>query len=413
METFTDTPKLDLAAVRREFPILSREKYGKPLVYFDNAASTQKPRCVIDKMDRFYSDGYSNIHRGVHFLSEEATAAYEQARGSVAKFIGAESSDQIVFTRNATESVNLVASSFLPSVARPGASIVVTVMEHHANIVPWQLAAAKLDMHVRPVRVSQQGEVDRNDFRKALSEDAVMVAFCHVSNSLGTINPAREMIIESHEKGLPVLLDGAQAVPHFPVDMRELGCDFFVFSGHKLFGPTGIGVLYGKKERLESMPPYQGGGDMIERVSFSGTTYAPPPARFEAGTPHIAGAIGLGEAIRYIGGLGHAVMESQEQALLDHATKGLRAVDGLRIIGEATEKVAVVSFVVDGVHPHDLATFLDRDGVAVRAGHHCTQPLLEFYGLNATTRASFAFYNTLEEVDVFLESLKSAIDLLR
>jgi len=413
METFTDTPKLDLAAVRREFPILSREKYGKPLVYFDNAASTQKPRCVIDKMDRFYSDGYSNIHRGVHFLSEEATAAYEQARGSVAKFIGAESSDQIVFTRNATESVNLVASSFLPSVARPGASIVVTVMEHHANIVPWQLAAAKLDMHVRPVRVSQQGEVDRNDFRKALSEDAVMVAFCHVSNSLGTINPAREMIIESHEKGLPVLLDGAQAVPHFPVDMRELGCDFFVFSGHKLFGPTGIGVLYGKKERLESMPPYQGGGDMIERVSFSGTTYAPPPARFEAGTPHIAGAIGLGEAIRYIGGLGHAVMESQEQALLDHATKGLRAVDGLRIIGEATEKVAVVSFVVDGVHPHDLATFLDRDGVAVRAGHHCTQPLLEFYGLNATTRASFAFYNTLEEVDVFLESLKSAVDLLR
>ncbi|MBC2604207.1 aminotransferase class V-fold PLP-dependent enzyme [Puniceicoccus vermicola] len=413
MESSTKFPDFDLQAVRADFPVLAREKYGRPLVYFDNAASTQKPQCVIDRIARFYSYGYSNIHRGLHFLSEEATADYEAARSTVADFLGAASPDEIVFTRNATESINLVASTFLADHVPTGSSIVLTVMEHHANIVPWQLAAEKLGLKVRPVKITPSGEVDREDFRKALDENAGMVVFCHVSNSLGTINPAKEMASEAKAKGLPVLIDGAQAAPHIPVNVQDLDCDFYAFSGHKVFGPTGIGVLYGKAERLASLPPYQGGGDMIERVSFEGTTFAPPPARFEAGTPHIAGAIGLAEAIRYCKKLGYAAMEAQEQALLAKATAGLREISGVRIVGEAPNKVGVASFVVDGVHPHDLATFLDRDGVAVRAGHHCTMPLLEFLGLTATTRASFAFYNDLQEVDVFLESLQKTIDLLR
>ncbi len=407
------SPEMDSADIRAEFPVLERRKYGKPLVYFDNAASTQKPRAVIDRMARFYAEGYSNIHRGLHFLSEEATAAYEDARATVAGFVGAADPGEIVFTRNATESINLVADSFLRAGKGSGSEIVLTVMEHHANVVPWQLAGEKLGLRIRPVSLTPEGEIDRADFSEALRGDVRMVALTHVSNSLGTINPIREMVAEAKERALPVLVDGAQAVPHFPVDVGAIGCDFYVFSGHKLFGPTGIGVLYGRGDVLASMPPYQGGGDMIERVSFSGTTFAPPPARFEAGTPHIAGAIGLAEAIRFVEGIGYAAMEAREQAVLRRATEGLRAIDGLRIIGEAENKVAVASFVIDGVHPHDLATFLDRDGVAVRAGHHCNQPLMEFLGLTATTRASFAFYNTPEEVDVFLESLRKAVSLLR
>ncbi|MEM0965077.1 MAG: cysteine desulfurase [Verrucomicrobiota bacterium] len=404
---------LDVDKIRAEFPILAREKYGKALVYFDNAASTQKPQRVIDSLSQFYREGYSNIHRGLHFLSEEATAAYESARETVAGFLGAASAGEIIFTRNATESVNLVASSFLPSVAKPGGTIVLTVMEHHANIVPWQIAGEKLGLSVRPVLISPEGEVDLEDFRKALSEEAVMAGFCHVSNSLGTINPAKEMVALAHEVEVPVLVDGAQAVPHLAVDVTDLDCDFYVLSGHKVFGPTGIGVLYGKKELLAKMAPYQGGGDMIERVSFSGTTFAEPPARFEAGTPHIAGAIGLAEAIRFIGDTGYERMERQEDTLLKKATAGLESLTGVRLVGEAPRKVGVASFVVDGVHPHDLATFLDRDGVAVRAGHHCTQPLLEHLGLTATTRASFAFYNTEQEVDTFLTSLERSIAVLR
>ena len=400
-------------AVRAEFPVLARRKYGKPLVYFDNAASTQKPRAVIDRVGRFYADEYSNIHRGLHFLSEEATTAYEDARATVARFVGAADPGEIVFTRNATESINLVADSFLRAGKGSGSEIVLTVMEHHANVVPWQLAAEKLGLRIRPVSLTPKGEIDREDFSEALRGDVRMVALTHVSNSLGTINPIRELVAEAKERGLPVLVDGAQAVPHFPVDVGAIGCDFYVFSGHKLFGPTGIGVLYGRGDVLGSMPPYQGGGDMIERVSFSGTTFAPPPARFEAGTPHIAGAIGLAEAIRFVDRIGYPAMEAREQAVLRRATEGLREIDGLRIIGEAENKVAVASFVIEGVHPHDLATFLDRDGVAVRAGHHCNQPLMEFLGLTATTRASFAFYNTPGEVDVFLESLRKAVSLLR
>jgi len=400
-------------AVRAEFPVLARRKYGKPLVYFDNAASTQKPRAVIDRVGRFYADEYSNIHRGLHFLSEEATTAYEDARATVARFVGAADPGEIVFTRNATESINLVADSFLRAGKGSGSEIVLTVMEHHANVVPWQLAAEKLGLRIRPVSLTPKGEIDREDFSEALRGDVRMVALTHVSNSLGTINPIRELVAEAKERGLPVLVDGAQAVPHFPVDVGAIGCDFYVFSGHKLFGPTGIGVLYGRGDVLGSMPPYQGGGDMIERVSFSGTTFAPPPARFEAGTPHIAGAIGLAEAIRFVDRIGYSAMEAREQAVLRRATEGLREIDGLRIIGEAENKVAVASFVIEGVHPHDLATFLDRDGVAVRAGHHCNQPLMEFLGLTATTRASFAFYNTPGEVDVFLESLRKAVSLLR
>ncbi len=413
MAISTDFSGSDLQVIRAEFPILSREKYGKPLVYFDNAASTQKPACVIDRISQFYAKGYANIHRGLHFLSEEATAEYESARKAVADFIGASLPEEIVFTRNATESINLVASTFLEGNVSPGSSIVLTVMEHHANIVPWQLTAGKLGLKIKAVPVSPRGEVDRREFRAALDDGAGMLAFCHVSNSLGTINPAREMTAEARARGIPVLIDGAQATPHFAVNVRDLDCDFYVFSGHKVFGPTGIGVLYGKAARLESMPPYQGGGDMIERVSFSGTTYAPPPARFEAGTPHIAGAIGLAESIAFLKRLDLAAVEAQEQALLRRATDGLRAIDGVRIVGEAPHKVGVVSFVVDGVHPHDLATFLDRDGVAVRAGHHCTMPLLEFLGLTATTRASFAFYNTEDEVDVFLGSLERTVEILR
>ena len=413
MSVEVEFPEVDTAAVRAEFPVLARRKYGKPLVYFDNAASTQKPRAVIDRVARFYADEYSNIHRGLHFLSEEATAAYEDARATVAGFVGAADPGEIVFTRNATESINLVADSFLRAGNGVGSEIVLTVMEHHANVVPWQLAAEKLGLRIRPVSLTPEGEIDRADFSEALRGDVRMVALTHVSNSLGTINPIREMVAEAKERDLPVLVDGAQAVPHFPVDVGAIGCDFYVFSGHKLFGPTGIGVLYGRADVLASMPPYQGGGDMIERVSFSGTTFAPPPARFEAGTPHIAGAIGLAEAIRFVDRIGYPAMEAREQAVLHRATEGLRAIDGLRIIGEAENKVAVASFVIDGVHPHDLATFLDRDGVAVRAGHHCNQPLMEFLGLTATTRASFAFYNTLEEVDVFLESLRKAVLLLR
>jgi len=400
-------------AVRAEFPVLARRKYGKPLVYFDNAASTQKPRAVIDRVGRFYADEYSNIHRGLHFLSEEATTAYEDARATVARFVGAADPGEIVFTRNATESINLVADSFLRAGKGSGSEIVLTVMEHHANVVPWQLAAEKLGLRIRPVSLTPKGEIDREDFSEALRGDVRMVALTHVSNSLGTINPIRELVAEAKERALPVLVDGAQAVPHFPVDVGAIGCDFYVFSGHKLFGPTGIGVLYGRGDVLGSMPPYQGGGDMIERVSFSGTTFAPPPARFEAGTPHIAGAIGLAEAIRFVDRIGYPAMEAREQAVLRRATEGLREIDGLRIIGEAENKVAVASFVIEGVHPHDLATFLDRDGVAVRAGHHCNQPLMEFLGLTATTRASFAFYNTPGEVDVFLESLRKAVSLLR
>tara|TARA_R100000027_G_C2251454_1_gene94443 strand:+ start:3770 stop:5011 length:1242 start_codon:yes stop_codon:yes gene_type:complete len=413
MVSTSSVPGFDLAAVRSDFPILSREKYGKPLVYFDNAASTQKPRQVIERIKEFYSTGYANIHRGLHFLSEEATANYESARATVAAYIGASTPDEIVFTRNATESINLVAATFVPEVVPTGSSIVLTVMEHHANIVPWQIVAKKLGLRIRPVLISRNGELDRDDFSEALKGNVGMVALSHVSNSLGTINPVKELVAEAKEKGIPVLLDGAQAVPHFRVNVQELDCDFYAFSGHKLFGPTGIGVLFGKAELLEKMPPYQGGGDMIERVSFSGTTFASPPARFEAGTPHIAGAIGLAEAIRYVERVGPSGAEQHEAMLLDRASCGMKEIEGLRIIGEAEHKVAVASFVIDGVHPHDLATFLDRDGVAVRAGHHCTMPLWEHLGLSATTRASFAFYNTFEEVDVFLESLRRTVELLR
>ena len=413
MSTATRPPNFDIASIRAEFPILARQKYGKPLVYFDNAASTQKPRQVIDRISRFYADGYANIHRGLHFLSEEATAEYEGARVKVADFIGASSPEEIVFTRNATESVNLVASSFLRERAKPGSTLVLTVMEHHANIVPWQLAAEQLGLKIRPVKVTPIGEIDQEDFDAALKENPCMVAFCHVSNTLGTINPAKEMTAKARSQRIPVLVDGAQAVPHFRVDVQDIDCDFYVFSGHKLFGPTGIGVLYGKASRLESLAPYQGGGDMIEKVSFSGTTFARPPARFEAGTPNIAGAIGLGEAISFLSGIDPEAMEVQEKKLLSLVSDGLLQMEGVRIFGESDSKVGVASFVVEGVHPHDLATFLDRDGVAVRAGHHCTMPLLEFFGINATTRASFAFYNTEEEARVFLESLERTISLLR
>lgn len=401
-------PSFPAAEVRTDFPLLSSVSAntdGKRLIYFDNAASSQRHRAAIERLDRFYREENSNIHRGVHRLSQAATEAYEQARRGIAGHLGVEP-QTVVFTRNATESINLVASSYGRRHLPGGSWIAVTEMEHHANIVPWQLLAEELGFGIVAIPVLPNGELDRAAYRKVLEEKRpALVALNYVSNALGTINPARELIAEAHEAGAKVMLDGAQALPHFPVNLKELDCDFFAFSGHKVFGPTGIGVLYGKYELLESMPPYQGGGDMIVRVSFSGTTYREPPERFEAGTPHISGAIGLEAAMSAFAAYDHAALGEYEHALRLRLEAGLREIPGLRIVGEAPDKVAVTSFLMDGVHSHDVATFLDADGIAVRAGHHCAMPLMEALGIAGTVRASLAFYNTEEEVDQFVRSV--------
>jgi len=402
----TVTPALDVERLRRDFPILAQPIRGKPLVYLDNAATSQKPRSVIDAVSRFYSSENANIHRGVHYLSEQATATYDAVRARVASFLNAASTAEIVFTRGTTEGINLVAQSWARNRLQPGDEILITEMEHHSNIVPWQLVAGQTGAVVRAIPITDAGELELASFDRLLTERTRLLALTHLSNALGTINPVHWMVARARERGIVTLVDGAQSAPHLPVDVQALGCDFFACSGHKLFGPTGVGVLYGRAELLEAMPPWHGGGDMIETVTVERSTYAPPPARFEAGTPMIAEVIGLGAALDYIEGVGRAAIGSWEEDLLGYATDRVRELDGVRLIGTAREKAAVLSFVVEGVHPHDVGAVLDDEGIAIRAGHHCAQPLMRRLGLSATARASFSFYNTRDEVDALVRGLQ-------
>ncbi len=397
----------DIDRLRADFPILGTEVNGHSLVYLDNAATSQKPRQVLDVLDRYYREQNGNIHRGVHYLSQVATDAYDRAREKVARFLGAPSPRDIVFVRGATEGINLVAHGLAKIWLNAGDEILLTRMEHHANIVPWQQAAELSGARIVVADVTASGEIDLADFARKLGPRTKVVSFVHASNALGTINPAAEMIRLAHEVGAVVLLDGCQSAPHFRVDVTALDCDFFVFSGHKVCGPTGIGVLYGKREWLEKLPVYQTGGDMIGRVSFEqGTTFREAPEKFEAGTPDIAGAIGLGAAVDYLEGLGHSRIEKVERELLDYTTPRLKEIPGLKLFGDVDGKVPVLSFTMDGVHPHDIGTILDTEGIAVRAGHHCAQPLMKHYGIPGTARASFAFYNTREEADTLVASLR-------
>lgn len=399
----------DVTRVREDFPILATTVRGKPLVYLDNGATTQKPRVVIDTISDFYSRRNSNIHRGVHYLSVEATDAYDQARATVAAHIGAGDPRGVIFTRGTTEGINLVARSFLEPRLQAGQVILLTEMEHHANIVPWQMVAAAKGARVVPCPITSEGEVDIDAFARILeTEPVAMVSFMHVSNVLATVNPVARLTALAKARGIPVLVDGAQALPHFAPDVRSLGADFYVFSGHKVYGPTGIGVLWAKPEQLAEMPPYQGGGDMIERVSFEGSTFRGPPERFEAGTPNIAGAIALAAALRYHSALPQAAIAEHESTLLEAARAALSAIPGVKIHGQALERAGVVSFVIDGVHPHDIGTLVDAEGVAIRVGHHCAQPLMRILGVPATARASFAFYNTLEEVEILVRAVDKA-----
>ncbi len=403
---------MEVSSWRREFPILARRVRGKPLVYLDNAATTQKPRAVIDAIARYYEETNANVHRGVHTLSQEATDAYEGARGIVRRFINAAEAAEIVFVRGTTEAINLVAQSFVRPRLSAGDEVLISEMEHHSNIVPWQLLRDATGAVLRVIPMNDRGELCMEECLKLLGPRTRFVSVVHVSNALGTVNPVRAIIDAAHARGIPVLLDGAQAVAHRPVDVQELACDFYAFSGHKLFGPTGIGVLYGKRELLDSMPPYQGGGDMIKAVSFARTVYNDLPHKFEAGTPHIAGVIGLGAAIDHVESVGLARIARHEEALLAYATARAREIPGLRLIGTAAEKTGVLSFVIDGIHPHDLGTVLDCEGVAIRTGHHCAMPVMEHFHVPATARASFAFYNTEEEVDRLIEALGTARRIL-
>jgi cysteine desulfurase / selenocysteine lyase len=400
-------PAFDVAACRKDFPILGRSVRGRPLTYLDNAATSQKPSVVIKALERYYSEQNANVHRGVHLLSEEATTAYEAARGSVAKFLGLKDTRGCVFVRGATEGINLVAECWGRANLKDGDEILLTHLEHHANIVPWQVIAERTGAKVVVTPVTPRGEVDLVAFKGLLSARTKLVAFAHVSNALGTVNPAAEMTRLAKAAGAVVLIDGCQAAAHFKVDVPALGCDFYAFSGHKTFGPTGIGVLWGRPELLDAMPPYQFGGDMIRKVDFAGTTFREAPERFEAGTPDISGAIALGVALEYVMPIQEAA-HAHEQVLLAAATERLKAIKGLTIVGEAPEKVAVISFNLEGGHPHDVGTLLDADGIAIRTGHHCCMPLMKHYGLSGTARASFAFYNTLEEVDRLAVSLERA-----
>ena len=395
----------DVTAVRAEFPALAQMVHGKRLAYLDNAATTQKPRHVIEAVTRYYERDNANVHRGVHLLSERATSAYEQARDKVRWFINAAEPREIVFVRGATEGVNLVAQTWGRRSLRPGDEVLISTMEHHSNIVPWQMVCQATGAVLRVIPMDDRGELLMDEYSRLLNERTRLVSVVHVSNALGTVNPVKEIVSRAHERGVPVLLDGAQAVSHLKVDVRDLGCDFYVLSGHKMFGPTGIGALYGRASLLDEMPPYQGGGDMIRSVSFEGTTYNSLPYKFEAGTPNIAGAIGLGAAIDYLTGPGLAGAAAHERTLLEHATERLSAMPGLRIVGTARQKAGVLSFVVDGVHPHDIGTILDTEGVAIRAGHHCCQPLMQRLGLEATARASLAFYNTTDDIDALVAAL--------
>lgn len=395
----------DAARHRADFPILARRIRGRPLVYLDNAATSQKPRAVIDTLTRYYEEHNANIHRGVYQLSAEATAAYEDARGKAQRLLHAGDASEVVFVRGTTEAVNLVAQSFVRPRVKQGDEILITHMEHHSNIVPWQLLRDQTGIVLKVAPITDEGALDLGAFERLLTPRTRFVSVVHVSNSLGTVNPIGEIVALAHERGVPVMVDGAQAAPHLRVDVRALDCDFYAVSGHKMFGPTGIGLLYGKAALLDEMPPYHGGGEMIRSVTFAKTTFAPTPAKFEAGTPHIAGAIGLGAAIDYLGALDWDGLHAHESDLLAYATERLTAVPGLRIIGTAPDKACVVSFVLAGAHAHDVGTILDETGIAVRTGHHCTQPVMDRFGVPATVRASFALYNTRADVDALVNGL--------
>jgi len=403
----------DVAAIRRDFPILSTKVYGKTLVYLDNAASAQKPRPVIDAERDVYERGYANIHRGVHWLSVHATDAYDAAREKARRFVNASAASEIVFVRGTTEAVNLVAQTYGRSRVGAGDAVLITGLEHHSNIVPWQMLCVEKGARLDVAPIDDAGDVDLSALERLLTPRTRIVSLAHLSNALGTVVPVRRIAELAHARGIPVLVDGAQAAPRMPVDVQELGCDFYAFSSHKIYGPTGVGVLYGRMEHLEAMPPYQGGGDMIRSVTFEKTTYAAPPHKFEAGTPNIAGGIAFGAALDYVSAIGLDRIAAHERDLLDYATERLTAIEGLRVVGTAKEKGGVLSFVLEGVHPHDIGTVLDREGIAIRTGHHCAQPVMDRYGLPATARASFGLYNTREEVDALLRAIHKVIGMFR
>jgi len=400
-------------AIRAQFPILSRQVNGKPLVYLDNAASSQKPQRVMDAITHYYTFDHSNVHRGVHFLSQLATEKYEAARTKMQHFVNARESREIIFTKGCTDGINLVAYGVGRSILKPGDEVLISEMEHHSNIVPWQMAADQAGAKLVVINVNDDGTLNMDDFHTKLNDKTRIVSIVHISNSLGTINPAKEITAAAHKKGALVLIDGAQAAPHMKIDVQEIGCDFYVFSGHKMYGPTGSGILYGKAEVLESLPPYQGGGEMIKDVTFEKTTYNDLPFKFEAGTPNIEAGIALAEAVDFIYDIGYEHIGNVERNLVSYATERLSEIEGIRFVGTAKEKASVVSFLVDGTHPYDVGAIIDKMGVAVRTGHHCTQPLMDKYGIPGTIRASFAVYNTYEEIDVLTDSVKRAVKMLR
>lgn len=403
---------LDITKVRADFPILQQEINGFPLVYFDNGATSQKPQVVIDTISKYYQENNANIHRGVHTLSQRATDAYEAAREILRQHLNAAFTHEILFTAGTTHGINLVANGFA-SILKVGDEVLISAMEHHSNIVPWQLLCEKTGAKLRVIPMNEKGELIQAEYLQLLNSKTKLVAVTHISNALGTINPIQEMAAQAHQVGAAFLADGAQAVPHLQPDVQALGCDFYVFSGHKMCGPTGTGILYGKEEWLHKLPPYQGGGEMIKTVTFEKTTYADLPHKFEAGTPHIAGGIALGVAAKYMQSIGFDAIAAHEKKLLDYATAQLLQIDGLKIYGTATQKASVISFNVGDIHPYDLGTIIDKKGIAVRTGHHCTQPIMQFFGIPGTIRASFAFYNTTTEIDLFVSALKKAVTMLR
>ena len=402
---------LDVEQLRQDFPALHQEIHGHPLVYLDSAASAQKPQAVLDALLEVYSREYSNVHRGVHALSQRATQLYEKARETARAFLGAASTDEILFVRGTTEGINLVAQCYARPRLGPGDEVVLSAMEHHSNIVPWQMVCEAAGASLHAVPINSRGELDLDAYEDLLNERTRLVAMVHVSNALGTINPAKDIVRMARERGIATLLDGAQAAPHMAIDVQDLGVDFYAISGHKLFGPTGIGVLYGRRELLASMPPYQGGGDMIRTVSFEKTEYAEPPHRFEAGTPHIAGAVGLGAAMDYVTSIGLEAIGRHERRLLEYANQVFADLPSVQLIGTAREKASVLSFLVDGVHAHDVGTILDRQGIAVRVGHHCAQPVMDHFGVAATVRASMAFYNTTDEIDRLAAGIRQVLEI--
>ena len=401
----------DVEKIRKDFPVLSQTVNGKPLVYLDNSASSQVPQLVIDRGSKYLAEEHSNIHRGVHYLSQHATTAYEAAREKIKRFINAKEAKECIFVRGTTEGINLVAFSYGRKFIGEGDEIVISQMEHHSNIIPWQQVAEEKGAKIRVIPMNERGELIIDEYENMLNERTKIVAVAHVSNSLGTVNPIKDMIATAHKFGVPVMVDAAQSVPHFPVDVQDLDADFFAFSGHKMFGPTGSGVVYGKREWLDKMPPYQTGGGMIRSVSFEKTTFAPIPEKFEAGTPAIAAGIGLGAAVDYINSIDFEAAAAYEHELLEYATQRLSDIQGIKIVGTAANKASVLSFTIEGVHPHDIGTILDQEGIAVRAGHHCAQPVMQFFDVPATARASFAFYNTREEVDKLAEAVQKVIEV--